>query len=742
MQETPDLIYHLEPPAAPGLFPSGPLVLQGWVHGKPGRHVVDLRARGDGGRWIRAVYGLPRADLAAHFRSPRRHLLAGFDLGLNLGDSRQVELEALDLSGEWLPLGVHPVVLPPNVAPPPAPPVIAAHDFFRALELMLRRAGAAGDLAAEARRIARELPHLQVVRFPHFPLRGHLHHPSLVALNQFGCMTVQGWLFHESRGIRRVLGSYDLLACQPLEHGAPAAYVSELYPQFPQAAHSGFRGLLDLPAQLRGQATLRIYAEMDDGGWELCHLQRSLAFDGEEAKAPLPRRPFFFHARAAGHLRKACREAGFEIPSDAAFAIAARASRSDYAGRSRRHRQAGPDEPAPVSVPPPMAPARAVLCTHNLNPEGAPLFLLELARRLAAQGTALTVLTAADGTLRADFAKLPARIVVAANPAALTARDGKAFHDEISRLGPVGDVAAADVVIANTLSGFWGIHLARAARKPSLLYLHESTIPDAFYRSVASAPLDLVDAAFAAATHISFLTEATRNYYRPWLRRGHHSINPGWVEIEHIDQFRATADRLELRRRLGVSSESRVVLNLGTVCERKGQHMFVRAIEQLWTDDPGLAQSCQFLIVGARATPFDRALEQLVRECGRPNVRLVAETSQVLDYYAAADVCVCSSYEESFPRVILEAMAFARPIVASSVHGIPEIVHPGREAELVPAGDTAALARTLGRLLHDPNHAAALGQRARDRVAELYDARRVLPRHVALVSRVARSVAS
>ena len=82
-------------------------------------------------------------------------------------------------------------------------------------------------------------------------------------------------------------------------------------------------------------------------------------------------------------------------------------------------------------------------------------------------------------------------------------------------------------------------------------------------------------------------------------------------------------------------------------------------------------------------------------------------------------------------------MAFALPIVSTNVHGIPEIVRTGREAMLVPPGDSAALAAAIQGLLAAPETGRTLGDQSRARVAAEFDSRVVLPRHLAL----ARSLA-
>jgi glycosyltransferase involved in cell wall biosynthesis len=82
----------------------------------------------------------------------------------------------------------------------------------------------------------------------------------------------------------------------------------------------------------------------------------------------------------------------------------------------------------------------------------------------------------------------------------------------------------------------------------------------------------------------------------------------------------------------------------------------------------------------------------------------------------AMDVFAMPSIWEGFGLVLLEAMAAGRPVVASRVATIPEVVVDGQTGLLVPAGDPLALAEAIARLAADPALARQLGEAGRDRL--------------------------
>ncbi|HEX7124288.1 MAG TPA: glycosyltransferase [Thermodesulfobacteriota bacterium] len=120
----------------------------------------------------------------------------------------------------------------------------------------------------------------------------------------------------------------------------------------------------------------------------------------------------------------------------------------------------------------------------------------------------------------------------------------------------------------------------------------------------------------------------------------------------------------------------------------------------------------------------------------------VGHRPDVPRWLAAMDVFVLPSLAEGLPMSLLEAMAGGRPVVASRVGGVPEVVRDGIEGRLVPPGDPRALADACLALATDADARAALGAAARRRVAEAFTIDATGPRYVALYRRLASTRAA
>jgi glycosyltransferase involved in cell wall biosynthesis len=120
--------------------------------------------------------------------------------------------------------------------------------------------------------------------------------------------------------------------------------------------------------------------------------------------------------------------------------------------------------------------------------------------------------------------------------------------------------------------------------------------------------------------------------------------------------------------------------------------------------------------------PMRRDLPGKIEKLGLTDcVTLLGHRTDVPNLLASLDVLVLPSYaHEGIPQIILQAQAMARPIVATKIGGIPEVVQDGKTGLLVEPKDASALAAAVGRLLDDSSFARSLGQNGRQQIEAKY----------------------
>ncbi len=239
--------------------------------------------------------------------------------------------------------------------------------------------------------------------------------------------------------------------------------------------------------------------------------------------------------------------------------------------------------------------------------------------------------------------------------------------------------------------------------------------------------------ALGVADRVVFVAEATRTLFRARLPDARSLVIPNGLDLDRIDGAADATHATRVRRENGIAAPNPMILCVGTPCTRKGQLELLDALAHL--SARGVDFHCVFLGVG-ESDYVDRMRATIAANGLESVVSLVPPTSRPLDYFATADVVVCPSFQESLPRVVMEAMAFARPIVATRVFGVPEMIRDGREGRLVAAGDTMALADALQEVVADRGLATALGERARERVSAQFSLRRTVDAYTTLLRRL------
>jgi glycosyltransferase involved in cell wall biosynthesis len=154
-------------------------------------------------------------------------------------------------------------------------------------------------------------------------------------------------------------------------------------------------------------------------------------------------------------------------------------------------------------------------------------------------------------------------------------------------------------------------------------------------------------------------------------------------------------DQFAARERLGIPPDAELILFVGWMIPTKGVHELFRAFAELSQTRPAL--TIAFVGEGALLAEV-RAQALATNLAGRVLTPGTLTSSQVAEWMAAADVFCLPSYAEGCPNVVIEALASGRPVVASRVGAIPEMVDD-RSGILIPPRDSRSLAEALNHAL-------------------------------------------
>jgi glycosyltransferase involved in cell wall biosynthesis len=262
-------------------------------------------------------------------------------------------------------------------------------------------------------------------------------------------------------------------------------------------------------------------------------------------------------------------------------------------------------------------------------------------------------------------------------------------------------------------------------RAPLMVTFHTTLLRDAksWLQMLYYRPL------FWSADSLVFVCESQR---RHWLRRlvlgrSSRTIHNG-VDLEH---WRSPGPevRTRMRRVLGLADQDYVVAISAVLRPEKNHLQLLEALARL----RGRGIAARALLIGDG--PMRAAIEARARALGL-EVLIAGFQQDVRPFLAAADaVALCSTSVETFSLAALEAMALGRPVVLSEIGGAAEMVRPGEEGFLFPAGDTHALVERLA-ALSDPRLREDMGARARETVEARFSERAMVDRYEGLLQQL------
>ena len=189
------------------------------------------------------------------------------------------------------------------------------------------------------------------------------------------------------------------------------------------------------------------------------------------------------------------------------------------------------------------------------------------------------------------------------------------------------------------------------------------------------------------------------------------------VDIPGLPPF---FDRAAKRTELGAGGGPLIVV-VSRLHRQKGLVFLLRALPAVIKARPDV----KAVLVGGG--PLENQLRDESRKLDLgDHASFLGERTDVAEILAAADLLVLPSLWEGLPYAVVEAAAAGRPIIASDIDGVREVIRNGETGVLVPPGDSAKLAEAIIGLLDNPARAKALAERAQREIPPLYSVQQMI----------------
>ena len=189
-----------------------------------------------------------------------------------------------------------------------------------------------------------------------------------------------------------------------------------------------------------------------------------------------------------------------------------------------------------------------------------------------------------------------------------------------------------------------------------------------------------------------------------------------------IEIFRPEEKDLNLKQNFNIPKNSKIVTHIARFDPNKGQDCIIDAASNILNEVP----STYFLLVGDNN--FDRfkwykeRVLQRIKERGlEDKIIFTGKKDNIEKIINISDVVILPSAYEALPGAVSEASACGKPVVASNVGGIPELVIDGKTGHLIPPQDVQALSNSLVSILTDDNYAKKMGLEGRKHMEKKFN---------------------
>ena len=289
-------------------------------------------------------------------------------------------------------------------------------------------------------------------------------------------------------------------------------------------------------------------------------------------------------------------------------------------------------------------------------------------------------------------------------------------------LAVIRDVRPHIVHTHTAKAGFLGRAAARLGGVPIVVHTYHGHVLSGYYGPVMNQALRRMEQALAWATDrlVAVSGQVRDDLVRFGVaRRDRIAVIPLGLDLAPFLE----ADRLrgEFRAELGLPAGAPLVGIVGRIFPIKNHRLFIDAAARV----AATRGDARFVVVGDGSLRPEIEKQAIERGIGG-RVIFTGWRQNLARICADLDLLVVSSDNEGTPVSAIEAMAAGRPVVATRVGGLVDLIEDGATGRLVPPRDPDALAQAIGSLLDDPDARAAMGEAARRSAGERFRAERLV----------------
>jgi glycosyltransferase involved in cell wall biosynthesis len=363
----------------------------------------------------------------------------------------------------------------------------------------------------------------------------------------------------------------------------------------------------------------------------------------------------------------------------------------------------------------------------RLDKGGAPRIFLRLIRGLKEQGIEVIMASGPSRQPEEDPTEFSRKSHITYHPLPSLRRDISPVHDLLSLFQIIALIRRERPTILHTHTSKAGIlgRIAGGMTRTRTIHTPHGHVFYGYFGKVKEQLYVFLER--LAARFCERIITISEDERREYLRRGIGDKKKVITIYNGIDMVRFPGDGKRVRKELGITQQAPLVGYVGRLEEVKGPHLFIEAAMKIASAHP----QAHYLMAG------DGPLKDELRKKAYvvPHLHIMGYREDIADCIAALDILLIPSLNDGFNLAAVEAMASSKPIVATAVGGLPEVV--GDAGILVGPGDTTSMAQEAVKLLNSPDLRKEIGAKGRSRAEALFDWNVCLQRTIDIYHQVA-----